>query len=131
MSIYATIELSESGHQGLPREFDPKNEGFVYGQDLPKMSDELDALAEELGVRPISAFLDDSEMIDDEEREEVGLPPAKPKWESVEDGLRTIRALLAALKADGRGDDELWDLRVSEQILSTAESGEKFRYDVL
>lgn len=98
MSIYATIELSESGHHGLPREFDPKNEGLVYGQDLPRMSEELDALAGDLGVRPISAFFDDSDMIDDEEREELGLPPSKPKWESVEDGLRTIRALLAALR---------------------------------
>lgn len=131
MSIYATIELSESGHQGLPAHFDPKNEGLNYGLALPRMSDELDALAERLGVRPISAFLDDSDMLDDDEREEFGLPPAKPKWEPVEDGLRTIRALIAALEADGRPDDELWDLRVSERILSSAKSGERFRYNVV
>ena len=131
MSIYATIELSDSGHQRLPRDLDPKNEGLVYGQNLPRMAHELDALAEELGVRPISAFLDDADMIDDDEREELGLPPAEPKWESVEDGLRTIRALIASLTADRRGDEELWDLRVSERILSTAKSGEKFRYNVL
>jgi hypothetical protein len=131
MSMYATIELSESGHQGLPHEFDPNNDGAVYGQDLPKMSAELDALAEQLGVRPISAFLDDSDMLDEEEREEVGLPPAEPKWAPVEDGLRTIRALITALTNAGRNEDELWDLRVSERILSSAKTGEKFRYNVL
>jgi hypothetical protein len=131
MSTYAMIELSRSGVQHLPRDFDPKNEGFVYGLDLPKMSDELDALAEQAGVRPISAFFDDSEMITDEEREEMGLPPSEPKWLPVEEGLRTIRALITAMTASGHSQDELWDLRVSERILSTADRDEKFRYSVL
>jgi len=128
MSIYATIELSESGHQSLPQEFDPNNEGFVYGLDLPRM--DLGDWEEKLGVRPISDFFDDSDMLTDEEREEVGLPPAERKWAPVEDGLRTLRALITALEADGRSDEELWDLRVSERILSNAKPGEKFRYDV-
>lgn len=130
MSMYATIELSESGHQSLPTEFDPKSDGLVYGQDLPRMYHELDSLAEKLGVRSISAFFDDSEMLDEDEREECGLPPAEPKWASVEEGLRTITALIAALTTAGHCDEELWDLRVSERILKSAKPGEKFRYCV-
>lgn len=128
--MYATIELSKSGHQDLPKEFDPNKEGFVYGHNLLALAPEFDALAEQLGVRPISAFFDDSGMLDDDEREELGMPPAEPKWAAVEDGLRTVKALIAALEADGRGDDDLWDLRVSERILSKAKKGETFRYDV-
>lgn len=131
MSMYATIELSKSGHQKLPPDLDPENQGLMYGKGLIAMSDELDALAAELGVRPISTFLDDSDMLDEEEREELGLPPAEAKWAPVEDGLNTVRVLLAALTAAGRSDEELWDLRVSERILSAAKSGEKFRYDIL
>ena len=131
MSMYATIELSQSGHQDLPAEFDPKKSGLVYGQNLPKMMGELDALAAEAGVTPISSFFDDSEMMDDEERAEVGLPPATPKWAPVEEGLRTVRALIAALSDAGASEGKLWDLQVSEHILSrAANSGEKFRYTV-
>jgi len=129
VSVFATIELSESGHQKLPKRFDPKGEGLDYGQDLPRMTDELDALAGRAGVAPITSFFDDSEMLSAEEREEVGLPPAEPKWSAVEDGLRTVRALLAALRGQGAGEGKLWDLEVSEGILSDAlGKGEKFRY---
>ena len=132
MSIYATIEMSKSGHQKLPKEFDPKKEGFVYGQNLPKMDEKLDKLAKRLKVTPITEFFDDSEMLTDEEREEVGLPPAKAKWASVEDGLRTVQALIGALRKAGAGEMELWDLVVSEAILKKfVGKGEKFRYSVL
>jgi len=131
VSIYATIELSESGHQKLPKHFDPKGEGLVYGQNLPKVANELDALAERAGVAPITSFFDDSEMLTAEEREEMGLPPAEPKWAPVEDGLRTVRALLTALREQGAEEVKLWDLEVSEAILSQAAGeGEKFRYYV-
>ncbi len=131
MSIYATIELDRSGSQELPPEFDPKHEGLVYGQNLPNMADELDAIATRAGVTPISAYFDDSEMMDDDEREEVGLAPSQPKWAPVEQGLGTVRALLAELRKNGADEDQLWDLRVSEAILSAADPGEKFRYNVL
>jgi hypothetical protein len=109
-----------------------KKEGLMYGHDLAKDPEHFNALAEKAGVKPISAFFDDSAMLDDDEREELGLPPAKPKWAPIEEGLRTVRALIAALEAKGASDDELWDLRVSECILSAAEgSGEKIHYQVL
>jgi hypothetical protein len=137
MSMYAMIELSRSGVQQVPAEMYPKKErekeDLMYGHDLAKAPDNgLDALCTKAGVKPISAFFDDTAMLDDEEREELGLPPAKPKWAPIEEGLRTVRALIAALTAKGASEDELWDLRVSEQILSSAEgSGEKFHLQVL
>jgi hypothetical protein len=109
-----------------------KKEGLMYGHALANHPDHFDALAEKAGVKPISAFFDDSAMLDDDEREELGLPPAESKWAPIEEGLRTVRALIAALEAKGASEEELWDLRVSERILSSAEgSGEKFHYQVL
>ncbi len=131
MSMYATIELDRSGTPELPSQFDPDGKGLVYGQNLPKMTDELDAIAEEAGVTPITAFFDDSEMMDDDEREEMGLPPAEPKWAPVDQGLKTVRALLAALSNAGADEGKLWDLRVSEAILAAADPTEKFRFSVL
>jgi hypothetical protein len=134
--MYAMIELSRSGVQHVPAEMYPKKkrkkEGLMYGHYLAKAPDELETLAKKAGVKPISAFFDDSAMLDDDEREELGLPPVEPKWAPIEEGLRTVRALIAALEARGASEDELWDLRVSERILSSAEGGgEKFHYQVL
>ena len=131
MSIYATIELEHSGNQELPAKFDPNGLGLVYGQNLPEMIDELDALAAQAGVTPITAFFDDSQMMSDDEREEMGLPPAEPKWAAVDEGIKTIRALLSALSKSGASEDKLWDLRVSEAILTAADRSEKFRFSVL
>ncbi len=87
MSMYAMIELSRSGHQDVPREFDPKDEGSVYGKYLLASQEKLDELALKAGVQPISSFMDDSQMLDEDEREELDLPPAEPKWGAVEEGL--------------------------------------------
>jgi len=91
MSIYAMIEMSRSEHQKLPREFDPKNQGGVYGKYLLARQEELDELALKAGVQPISSFMDDSEMLDEDARKELDLPPAEPRWGSVKEGLRTVR----------------------------------------
>ena len=143
MSIWVTIRLSKSGHQKLPAELDPTAESLVYGQGLPYASDDLDALASEAGVRPISEFFDDSAMLSDEEYEQEGLQKPPQKWFAVADGLRTVDALIASLEhrdepgALGHGirrssvDAILWDLRASRLILGkAAATDEQFQYDV-
>lgn len=141
MSMYATIELDESGHQDLPAEMDPEGQGLVYGQNLGQCDglEELDAIAAAAGVQPISSFLDDSEMLDEEEREELGLDPAEENWSPIEDGVATLERLIAELEQRpaestiGRYPAEaiLWDLRASLAILKQATPpDELFRFVV-
>ena len=59
----------------------------MYGQNLPRVYERLDALTREVGVLPLSTFFDDSLMLSDDEREDAGLPPAEPKWCAAEAGL--------------------------------------------
>lgn len=140
MSTYATIELNVSGHQNLPAEMDPQGEGFVYGQSLGQCGglDELDSIAVAAGVQPISSFMDYSAMFDDEERKDMGLPPAEDKWSPIEDGLKTIEVLIAALKKRstpiGRYPAAaiLWDLQAVLIILkNAAPADELFRFYVV
>jgi hypothetical protein len=142
MSIYATIELNISGHQNLPPEMDPNAEGLVYGQNLGQCDglDELDLIAVAAGAKPISSFMDDSEMLDDKEREEFGLPPAEEKWSPIDDGIKTIEILIAELER-GAGHSPigkypiyaiLWDLRAVLTILKSASPpDELFRFVVM
>ena len=129
MSMSATIQLRKSGHQRLPAELDPKGEGLVYGQGLPYAAGELDTISRGVGVRPISEFFDDSEMLSDEEYQQEGLDKPQPKWFAAADGLQTLDALIADLERLGPGaslgrrssvNDILWDLRASRAILVKA-----------
>lgn len=142
MSMYATVELDESGHQDLPQELDPSGQGLVYGQNLGQCDgmDELDAIATHAGVEPLSNFLDDSEMLDDDEREEMGLPPAEENWQPIGDGITTLEALIAELAKRpldttiGSYSTEaiLWDLRASLAILKkAAPPDELFRFVIM
>ncbi len=141
MSIYATIELNASGHQDLPAEMDPKNEGLVYGQNLGQCDglDELDEIAVAASAKPLTSFFDDSEMLGDDEREEMGLPPAEENWSPIADGIQTIGGLISSLekmpsdRTIGRYPVEaiLWDLRAALAILkSAAPPDESFRFFV-
>lgn len=141
MSMYATVELDESGHQNLPKEFDPEGQGLCYGQNLGQCDgfDELDAICTAAGVEPISNFLDDSEMLDESDYEEMGLDPPDANWSPIEDGIETLKALVTDLEkrpAEARigryaASDVLWDLQASLAILQIAkEPNELFRFEV-
>ena len=143
MSMAATITLSQSGHQALPAELDPNGEGLEYGFTLPYAADGLDEIAHGLGVRPLSDFFDDSEMLSEEEYEEAGIAPKQVAWFSSDEGLRTLDALSAEVEkrgpsstvgSGGRPDpvaDVLWDLNASRLILQRARaSGERFKYTI-
>lgn len=141
MSTYAMIELDESGHQPLPNQFDPDDQGLVYGQNLGQCGgiDQLNAIAEAAGVEPIENYFDDD--LDAEEMEEFGLDPddIDENWSPIEDGIATLKVLIAELEKRpndstiGRYPTEavLWDLRVGLAILENASSSdEMFRYVV-
>ena len=67
------------------------------------LQDQLDTLAERLGVTKLSAFFDYSALEEDfsEELAEAGLPAASPEraWFDSRQGLATIDALLEELRA--------------------------------
>jgi len=141
MSVFATINLSKSGYPGVPRELDPHGKGFMYGENIARMGIEgnripgsyetFDDVAIAAGATPISAFLDYSEM-DNPGREIDGLPLLVPKWFSIEDGLKTVEALLDGLSSRGIEEGLLWDLRASQLILKSAiGSGESFHFSVV
>jgi len=140
MSMYATIELDESGHQEPPSELEPEN-GSVYGQNLGQCDgyDELDAITAAAGVHDISSYFDDSDMLSEEEREEYGLPPAEENWSPIEDGINSLEVLVKELEnrspetVIGKYPVEavLYDLRISLAILKNASPpDELFRIDV-
>jgi|GEM_PF-3037268 len=128
MSVYAILELKDLGFQDLPAEMDPNREGLGYGQNIPQMYQRLDALAEAAGVPKITSFFYDAELLSADLREEFGMPPVDPRWMPVEQGVLTVRALIAALKAERASDGELWDLQACERILQAAPSGTMFRF---
>lgn len=139
MSMYATIELDKFGYQDLPKEFDPKGEGLVYGQNLGQCDgwDELDAIATAAGANAVSSYLYSSEM--SEEFDEGEMPPEVANWSPIGAGKKTFQALVNAVKGrspDSRigqyaAKDVLWDLQVCLSILSNAKSpNENFRIDV-
>lgn len=146
MSSFAEIELENSGLAQLPRELDPTDEGYVYGQSFTRTWEVLDLVAELNGWQPLSSFYDESD--------------SQKQWHDSAVGLQTVSGLLNKFitiigcgavtflsnesnKLDGelhklRQDEALrnqqlfnyaiWDLRVYELILRlTVENGERFR----
>jgi hypothetical protein len=89
---------------------------FTGGKALARMGDQLEAIAEKEGVRPLMKFF----SISAEEYSAIAEPewPAAPElpplqWFSAEEGLRTVRALTEAAKTgafDQRVIDDLVEL---------------------
>ena len=71
-------------------------EGFG-GHSLSRGLEELDNLAQTLGLMPLSGFIDSNtmarEVFDDEELAGIDLPPVQ--WFEASEGLRTVSGLLA------------------------------------
>jgi hypothetical protein len=77
----------------------PGADTFVNGKSLAKHKDELEAMAKRLGVTPLMRFFSVSkeELESLKEEYEISLKKAEEKWFSVEEGLRTVNALLQNL----------------------------------
>ncbi|MEM8866409.1 MAG: hypothetical protein AAGF31_12760 [Planctomycetota bacterium] len=130
MSLYATVELEASGHQSLPADMDPENRGLVYGQCLGQCGEMqvLDQYASDAGAKPLSSFLDESDILDEEEYEEMGIEPPDENWADIPDGIQTLEAVLRGLEqrsADnpiGRYpvDALQWDIKAMLHILRNA-----------
>ena len=96
-------------------------DAMIDGKLLARTSEVLDAIAPQLGVRPISEFIsiDPAQAAEFMEGEgmdvgDIELPPLKQF--SAQDGLATVRALLSRPEAQ----PAIQDLRDCERILTVA-----------
>ena len=91
---------------------------LMDGKKLTRHLEALDAAAQELGVRPLSAFFSmDGEALADvigDEADDLEVPPLEQFL--AQDGLSTVRALLARPEAQ----PAIEDLRACERILAVA-----------
>lgn len=123
MSRQLAIILEDEGVCSLPSDMDLKNEGLIFGNNLPVADVLLEDIALELGVIPLSAFMKDEEDDEDEVEELQG----NEKWYDPKQGLDTIEKLFSYLLAYPQADKSpegawwlLWDLRALELILRKA-----------
>lgn len=104
----------------LEREIDGLNT-MIDGKSLARTADILDAMAPELGVRPLSEYLsiDPAQAAEFMEGEgadvgDINLSPLRQF--SAQDGLTTVRALMTRPEAQAA----IHDLKDCERILSVA-----------
>lgn len=152
MPAATAVRVELLGLAPLPPDLDPDEEGRGYGVAIARCRDALTAVAQRLGVRPLHRFASTESDLWDELAEEVmaraederdaeaeiqELLNERGDWHDPEDGLHTVRALIAHYETDGSHEavcggaaiaDVLFDLRALELILGeTAERERGFR----
>ncbi|HUF26525.1 MAG TPA: hypothetical protein VMM18_06025 [Gemmatimonadaceae bacterium] len=150
MPVHTRIRLELTGLAQLPPDFDPDEEGFVYGKAFASCQAALTEAARRLGVLPLQRFstneLDLYDEIehdvmreledDDEANEEIeNQLNQRGNWHDAEDGLHTLVTLIAhfengvgaetELAGGWRVRDVLWDLRAFESILEAARANNR------
>lgn len=123
MSRQLAVILEDEGACSLPSDMDLKNEGLIFGNNLPVADVLLEDIALELNITPLSAFMKDEEDYEDEGEE----LPCNSQWHDPKQGLDTIEKLFSYLLAHPQADKSpegawwlLWDLRALELILRKA-----------
>lgn len=114
---------------------DPGFDTFVNGRSLARHEDALEKLALSLGVRPLIEFFSADEnsmalLIEEGAGDQEllrKLPP--PQWYTPADGLKTVQALLQALRDDPQqlgteGKQVLSELREYAEVLEKARDRE-------
>lgn len=114
---------------------DPGFDTFVNGRSLARHEDALEKLALNLGVRPLIEFFSADEnsmalLIEEGAGDQEllrKLPP--PQWYAPADGLKTVQALLQALRDDPQqlgteGKQVLSELREYAEVLEKARDRE-------
>lgn len=114
---------------------DPGFDTFVNGRSLARHEDALEKLALSLGVRPLIEFFSADEnsmalLIEEGAGDQEllrKLPP--PQWYAPADGLKTVQALLQALRDDPQqlgteGKQVLSELKEYAEVLEKARDRE-------
>ncbi len=100
----------------------------LEGRALSKHSESLQTLANQVGVRPLTAFfsIDKAEVEDllGDTLEETGGEVSDKQWFPATEGLRTIAALLAAVDTQNTPDREklMNELKEFKNVLDAAHS---------
>jgi hypothetical protein len=122
MSRALAVVLEDGRTCELPMEMDLKNEGLIFGSNLPVASMLLEDIAEDLNITPLSTFIKEEDYEEDEEEAEANI-----KWHDPKQGLETVQKLFSYLLAHPELDKSpegihwvLWDLRAIELILRDA-----------
>ena len=71
MSRELAVILEDGRTCELPAEMDLKNEGLIFGRNLPVASMLLEDIAEDLNITPLSAFMKEEDYEEEEEAEAV------------------------------------------------------------
>jgi len=123
MSRQLAVILEDEGTCSLPSNMDLKNEGLIFGNNLPVAEVLLEDIALELKITPLSAFMKHEEDYEDENEESQ----TNLQWHDSQQGLDTVEKLFSYLLAHHQVDKSpegvwwvLWDLRAMELILREA-----------
>ncbi len=138
-------DFEDDGEEsGLPKEMDPRSEGLVAGNTVPRHHQALDELCAELGMARFSSFIREDteeiemvlEIISDQPGTEAKVARLEKRlleleagggWHPVETGLGTVQRLISyllghpeAIEDDGTTHGIVWDLRALELCLRQA-----------
>ena len=149
MPAATAVRIELLGLAPLPPDLDPDDEGRVYGSAITTCRDALTGVAQRLGVRPLHRFASTESDLWDELAEEVmarsederdaeaeiqQLLNERGDWHDAEDGLHTVRSLIAHFESASPREivcgavaagDLLFDLRAVELILAAAADRER------
>ena len=152
MAYWLTIELEHGRIAPLPATMDISGDSLVYGSTVPNLLNQLDRIAEKLGVAGLdrfiykdskgySAILKEAEaeanaVLASAMRAEISILKERPRWHEPTIARQTIRSLKEFLANNPHvlvGEDNtkwtLWDLEAYDRILADVEArGHKFAF---
>ena len=102
----------------------PGLDTMINGKTLSKAGERLAEVASQAGVRPLMEFFsmdpgDASGFLEGEGMGDIEIPPEQ--WFLAEEGLRTVRALLAEVERDPTLKSAREDLAEFERVLDAAQ----------
>jgi hypothetical protein len=156
MAYWLTIELEQGKKIApLPATMDDRAEGLVYGTTVPQLLQQLDPIAQDLGVAKIDNFIyrdprgyslllkeaeaEGNAVLASAMRAEIDMLTAQPRWHEPRVARQTIHSLKEFLAMNPHvlpGNDPqttakwaLWDLEAYDRILTDLEDrGGKFAF---
>jgi hypothetical protein len=95
LRVLMSVEIKPKFHPPVPKLF-----YRAEGKALADQIRQIRSFCKKHGIRPITAFLDDRVMSDDEEQADAG-----SVWHQPADGLKAVQALVNAIESDPKSAD--------------------------
>lgn len=152
MAYWLTIELEHGRIAPLPATMDIPGDSLVYGSTVPNLLNQLDRIAQKLGVTGLDRFIykdskgystilkeaeaEANAVLASAMRAEISMLKEQPRWHEPTTARQTIRSLKEFLATNPHvlvGEDAtkwtLWDLEAYDLILADVEArGHKFAF---